>query len=102
MFLETGKKLNAALDATDIAQADSLYASLQKMDSVVGVLAPLVQELEGETIPEEIKKLAAQREEYKKAKDFVKADALRVDSEMKGYKIEDTPHGPRIVKISID
>ena len=99
VFLETGKKLNAALDATDTAQAVSLYASLRKMDSVVGVLAPLVQELEGETIPEEIKKLAAQREEYKKAKDFVKADALRVDSEMKGYKIEDTPHGPRILKL---
>ncbi|MBI3251684.1 MAG: cysteine--tRNA ligase [Candidatus Andersenbacteria bacterium] len=100
VFLETVKKLNAALDAGNIAQATSLYATLQKMDSVVGVLSPLLHELEGETIPEEIKELATQRDQYKKAKDFVKADALRVDVEMRGYKIEDTPHGPRIVKTS--
>ncbi|MBI3256030.1 MAG: cysteine--tRNA ligase [Candidatus Andersenbacteria bacterium] len=100
VFLEVTKKLNASLDTGKTVEAGSLYATLQKMDEVVGVLSPLSQELERETIPEEIKDLVAQREALKKAKEYAKADALRIDVEMKGYKIEDTPHGPRIVRIN--
>lgn len=100
VFLDTIKKINAALDAGDAAQAGALLPALQKMDAVVGVLSPLSHQLEAETTPEEIKELVAQREAHKKAKDYAKADAIRIDVEMKGYKIEDTSHGPRIVRIS--
>lgn len=73
-------------------------AALKKMDQVLGILKPLRLEIEAETIPEEIKQLAQQREEARKNKQFEEADRLRGEIETKGYKLEDTNMGPRVMK----
>jgi cysteinyl-tRNA synthetase len=49
-------------------------------------------------IPEEIRKLAQDRDESKKIKDFQKSDELRKIIEEKGYLIEDTKEGYKIKK----
>ena len=49
-------------------------------------------------IPEEIKKLAQEREEARHAKNFSKSDELRKEIEKKGYEIKDTDKGYKISK----
>ncbi|MFC1756420.1 cysteine--tRNA ligase [Patescibacteria group bacterium] len=46
-------------------------------------------------IPDEIRKLADDREEARTSKDFKKADKLRDEIEKKGYILEDTTSGPK-------
>jgi len=43
--------------------------------------------------------LVKEREKYREAKDFAKADELRVEIKKLGYTIDDTPHGPAVKKI---
>ena len=49
-------------------------------------------------IPQEIKLLARQREEFRKNKDFTNADKIRDELSKNGYIIEDTPAGPKVKK----
>ena len=49
-------------------------------------------------IPEEIKALAEQRKEARKAKDFALADSLRDKIAELGYVIEETRQGTKITK----
>ena len=51
-------------------------------------------------IPEEIKKLVAERESARQGKDFKKSDDLRALIEKKGYVLEDTKDGPQIKTVS--
>ena len=48
-------------------------------------------------IPEDIRKLAAQREILRTNKQFIQADALRKKIEKLGYRIEDGADGPLII-----
>lgn len=99
IFLQTIKEINALLDANNIDEAKLRSVPLLAMDSVIGVLEPLQKELATQTIPDSITKLAQDREEAKKAKNYVRADALRQEIAQQGYRIEDTEQGPRIVRI---
>ena len=49
-------------------------------------------------IPDEVKALAEQRKEARKAKDFALADALRDKISELGYVIEETRQGTKITK----
>lgn len=63
----------------------------KKMNSVFGFV------LSGQAeIPEEIKKLVAERESARQGKDFKKSDDLRALIEKKGYVVEDTKDGSSI------
>ncbi len=46
--------------------------------------------------PAEIKKLAAQREQYRREKQWGKADILRAKIEEKGWLVEDTAEGAKL------
>ncbi len=74
-------------------------ATLAAADEVVGVLEPLRRQIEAETVPDDVRKLAARREQERKNGHYEEADRLRQVVEEKGYKIEDTGTGPRIVKL---
>lgn len=50
------------------------------------------------TIPEEIQKLVAEREQARVAKDFARSDELRKQIESAGFTIKDTSEGPKIAK----
>ena len=49
-------------------------------------------------LPEEVQKLALEREKARSAKDFEQADTLRKNIEALGFSIKDTPEGPKISK----
>ncbi len=71
--------------------AKKILAFFQKMNSVFGFV------LSGQAeIPEEIKKLVAERESARQGKDFKKSDDLRALIEKKGYIIEDTKDGSSV------
>jgi cysteinyl-tRNA synthetase len=71
------------------------YSLLLDFDKVLGLGIAGFGE---EKIPEEIKRLAAEREKARKAKDFAKSDKLRDDIKAKGYILEDSAEGIRIKK----
>lgn len=54
--------------------------------------------LEQAEIPAEIEALVDQREAARIARNWLAADTLREALNLKGYSIEDTPHGPKLTK----
>jgi cysteinyl-tRNA synthetase len=95
------RKINSALDAGTLSKQediDEVWATLTLMDKVLGVIEPLHNQIASEEIPAEVKELAEQREQARRNKKFEEADRLRIEAEAKGYTIEDTSAGPRIVK----
>ncbi len=82
----------------DISNADK-KATILDFDKVFGLdfenqSAKLIEE-----IPEEVLKLASEREEARKNKDFKKSDELRDKINSLGYEVKDTPEGQKVSKI---
>ena len=80
---------------SDISNEDKL-ATLLDFDKVLGLGLDNIKE---EIIPEEIKKLAEQREIARKEKDWAKSDELRKEINSLGYEVKDTDSGTKISKI---
>ncbi len=82
-------------------------ATLHYMDSVLEIgLSDNLEEgkktlgiLNQEEIPEEIQVLIDRREAARIAHNWPEADILREALNLKGYSIEDTPHGPKVSKV---
>ncbi|MGC9603181.1 MAG: cysteine--tRNA ligase [Minisyncoccia bacterium] len=55
-------------------------------------------DIKTEEVPQNVKKLAIERELSRTNKQFVQSDALREKIRVLGYGIEDTPHGPFVYK----
>jgi len=71
--------------------------TLIEFDRVLGLdLAGLGEELRAMLVPEEVKKLVAEREEAREVGDFKKADELREAISKLGFSLEDTPNGQKI------
>ncbi len=75
-------------------ESEQFLAAFEKMNKVFGLKFP-EKEIE---IPEEVKKLAEERLEARKNKDFQKADELRKEIEEKGYSIEDLVNKYKVKK----
>ena len=70
-------------------------ATIEDFDEVLELGLDEVEKLE---IPAEVKKLADERAEVRKNKDWTKSDELRDEIEKLGYTIEDAPAGYQIKK----
>ncbi|HLP86482.1 MAG TPA: cysteine--tRNA ligase [Candidatus Paceibacterota bacterium] len=70
-------------------------ATLLDFDKVLGLNLDKVKE---EIIPDEIKKLAEEREQARQAKDWVKSDELRNKINSLGYEVKDTENGFKVSK----
>ncbi len=79
-----------------VAAADK-RATLLDFDRVFGLKLAEAPRFKEEPIPTEIQALADAREEARKTKDWKKADALRSEIEARGFDVDDTPEGPRIM-----
>jgi cysteinyl-tRNA synthetase len=53
---------------------------------------------DAEAAPAEAERLAAEREDARRAKDFATADARRDELAALGWEIRDTPDGPQLVR----
>ena len=69
--------------------------SITELTSVLGLLS----ESEENQIDGEIEQLVQERQKARKEKDFKRADEIRDLLKEKGFSIEDTPQGVKIVKI---
>jgi cysteinyl-tRNA synthetase len=71
--------------------AQAVMATMRRFDRVLGLMD------EAETaVDTEIERLAQEREQARKRRDFATADRLRAQITALGYVIEDTPRGPRL------
>lgn len=92
------REINKLMDEEKISQknAEQVLNVMREFDKVFGVF-DFSNEIE--EIPAEITKLAEERQQARKTKDFKKSDELRDILKSKGYSIDDTPNGIRIKKI---
>lgn len=81
---------------SDLAPLEKLTLALD-FDKVFGLELDKV-EIAKEIIPDEIIKLAKEREEVRKNKDFAKSDELRKIINKKGYDVKDAERGYKISK----
>lgn len=90
---EVNRLLDAAPQGGNVIRA--VQECLSRMDSVLAVCQA---EAADNQVPEEIQHLAGERQAARKARDFARADALRKTLEEKGWLIEDTPKGARLLR----
>ena len=86
-----------ALDDFDFYPKKKLKL-LEKLDSILGLKIKDFKE-EKVSISAELKFLIAEREKYRKARDFAKADIVRERIKELGFTIQDTSDGPKLNKI---
>jgi len=81
-------------------------ATLQNFDSVLDIgLSDDIEEgaktlgiVGHDELPEEIQELIDNREAARIARNWMEADNFREALNLKGYSLEDTPHGPKVTK----
>ena len=90
------KKINGLIDKNlfSTKEAANAIAALKKIDIVLGIM-PKIKE---EEIPDAIKKLAEEREKYRKEKKWTEADKIREKITRAGFIVEDMPTGLNIKK----
>ncbi len=81
-------------EANKIGAGNKSYKAMREFDKVLGILKH-----KEEKIPAEVKKLAEEREEARKTKNWKKADELRESIRKKGFLVEDLDKGYRLKKI---
>ena len=101
--LNTSNAITALYDVVKSeADAATKLALIEDFDKVLSLgLTEAAQRLaaaDAEELPEEIAKLAEQRKQARKAKDFALADSLRDKIVSLGYIVEETRQGTRITK----
>ena len=96
--LDTPRALTVLWDVLkdETLSAPDKKATILDFDKVLGLG---FADLKEEKIPKEIVKLADEREEARKSKDFQKSDDLRTKINSLGYEIKDTDGGQKISKI---
>lgn len=94
-LFELTRDINSMLSG---ASREELLYVKTVFDELANVLG-LLYERKASEVPEEIEELAQRRDQARKEKDFALADRLRDELREKGYAVEDTPKGIRIVRL---
>ncbi len=84
--LNTSKALQVLWNLVRDEKAEGKFQTIKKIDKVFGLDLLKPEKIK---IPQEIKKIAEQREKYRKEKDWEKSDELRKKINKLGYIIED-------------
>ena len=92
--LDMPKALSILWNLVRDKDAPGKIKTIKEMDKILGLDLLKKEKI---TVPAEIKDLAKAREKARKTRDFKKADELRKEIENKGYKVEDTDDGPKII-----
>ena len=90
-LLDLSKNGNKLIDEKRLENPTDVLKFLESCVSVLGL-----KWTEKEAVPERIQKLAADREEARKQKNFAKADQLREEIENEGFTVEDTSFGMKV------
>jgi cysteinyl-tRNA synthetase len=94
-LFDFAREANGLIDAGKVSReaAAQALATLERFDSVLGVIAE-----EEETIPQEALEKLQQRLDARKAKDWARADLLRDEISAMGFVIEDSSGASRLKK----
>ena len=86
------REVNVLLDAGLVSrsEANEVAGFMQRLDGVLGVVGKMEKK---EVLPKEAEELIGAREEARKARDWARADALRLKLREIGVIVEDTPQG---------
>jgi cysteinyl-tRNA synthetase len=92
-IFEFVREVNRLLAEGRLSQenAQAVMATMRRFDRVLGLL-----DEDGTAVDAEVERLAQEREQARKRRDFATADRLRGQIAALGYVIEDTPRGPRL------
>jgi cysteinyl-tRNA synthetase len=94
--LDTPRALALVWDMVKSGTPDAVkMKNLHKADEVLGLG---IKDALNFKVPTNIKKMAAEREQARKEKNWEEADRLRDEIKTKGYELFDTPEGPVIEK----
>lgn len=74
--------------------AQTVLAAMRRFDQVLGLLDEVEVPVDAE-----VQRLAQDREQARKRRDFATADRLRAEISALGYVVEDTPKGPRLKRL---
>jgi cysteinyl-tRNA synthetase len=93
-LFDFAREVNALLDADVVSrsEADEVDTLMRGFDGVLGVIGEAEME---EALPKEAEELIKKREEARKARDWARADALRLRLREMGVVVEDTSQGVR-------
>ena len=92
------KKSNELLTSDLISkkQADEIYKFFQEINNIFGIIN---FKKVNKTAPATVKKLVKNREQFRKNKEWQKADEIKMQIEKYGFTVEDTKDGPAIKSI---
>jgi len=96
------KRVNAWLTAgpatgkMSAVAASACLKQLEAADAVLGILDVSQMPVPRASLPTDVQAMVARREDARKTKDFASSDALRDTLGEAGYRVEDTPQGPRV------
>ncbi len=88
------KEVNLAFE--DNKGRNNAGRALEALDSILEVLG--IELKEEQSVPEEVGRLAQERQQAREEKNYAKADELRDRIEELGYELKDTPEGVKINK----
>jgi cysteinyl-tRNA synthetase len=93
-LFDFAREVNVLLDADVVSrsEADKISVLMRGFDGVLGVIGEAEVE---EALPKEAAELIKKREEARKARDWARADALRLRLREMGVVVEDTAQGVR-------
>lgn len=92
--LDMPKALSILWNLVRDKDAKGKIRTIKEMDKIFGLDLLKKEKI---AVPAEIKTLAKERQKARKKKDFKKADELRGEIEGRGWQIEDTDTGPKII-----
>ena len=90
VFLDLIKEGNRMMDEDLLENSRPLLKTIENFDRVFALLDTKYFEKETKDIPEEVMRLAKERDEARSSKDFKKADELRGKIEKLGYEVLDS------------
>ncbi|MDD5083445.1 MAG: cysteine--tRNA ligase [Candidatus Moranbacteria bacterium] len=94
VLFDMTKNGNKLIDEDRLDNPTDVLKFLETSAAVLGL-----QWTKKEAIPEHIQKLAADREEARKQRNFARSDELREEIEKAGFSIEDTAQGAKLKRI---
>ncbi len=91
------KQGNILIDGNSLSRAEAkeMIVFLKKADTIFDCIFKKEKSIK---IPADVAELMKKREEARKGQHWHMADSLRKDIEAKGWQVDDTPAGPRLMK----